>query len=502
MNEYDTSIIELKCSCGDWKERRYSYPLADPRRLCKHIINKLDIVNLPVIINYYKTSIQYYKEKEYGFPTNFEKIIHLPINDLKILFTYEWMNIYDNKGSKYGFLIEQETSRPIWSNNNKPEGFIEVEEYFNIYSENIHSLEDEEIDKISINDLNIEFSEIPTALLPYEKTEVIKLIKEEVPILKDELIKIKKDDSYLPSIQGIFYKIRPMEFEIDNIIVYHEKIEIKMWDGKVFKYKRDREKLIEGKIEQEKARLRGLKRDLGREERKRERFSRKLEPKRQKALEEGYLLAFDCNLDDDNKIYLSGERKSDYLEKRGKELSKYKTTKELLNSEIQLTNFNKVLNFIGFIDKPKNSKSSNWFLRKEYFNYGMNFELDTDYVYLNPQESLISTIFSKKSIKFEQKTTNIKKTKILWKIERFEEVLNIYKEQESKLSKQIKDIALKKEVRASEIILERELWIKDTFCPHCSSNNIHKKDKRKRKNGYIQRFQCIDCKKIFQKPIE
>ena len=38
MNEYNTNIKTLSCSCLDWQESRSQYGLSDPRRLCKHII--------------------------------------------------------------------------------------------------------------------------------------------------------------------------------------------------------------------------------------------------------------------------------------------------------------------------------------------------------------------------------------------------------------------------------------------------------------------------------
>ena len=64
MNTYDTDIQNLTCTCKDWQETRKDYTTNDPRRLCKHIINKLDINNLPSSIKYFKESIEFYQEKE------------------------------------------------------------------------------------------------------------------------------------------------------------------------------------------------------------------------------------------------------------------------------------------------------------------------------------------------------------------------------------------------------------------------------------------------------
>jgi hypothetical protein len=57
MNLYDTNITKLTCSCKDWEEVRRDYPIDNPRRLCKHIINKLDVNNL-------SNSLKYFKEVE------------------------------------------------------------------------------------------------------------------------------------------------------------------------------------------------------------------------------------------------------------------------------------------------------------------------------------------------------------------------------------------------------------------------------------------------------
>ena len=47
----------------------------------------------------------------------------------------------------------------------------------------------------------------------------------------------------------------------------------------------------------------------------------------------------------------------------------------------------------------------------------------------------------------------------------------------------------------------REGWLKYIECPTCKGKNIHKKDIRQRKKYKVQRYQCIDCKKIFQEKI-
>lgn len=50
--------------------------------------------------------------------------------------------------------------------------------------------------------------------------------------------------------------------------------------------------------------------------------------------------------------------------------------------------------------------------------------------------------------------------------------------------------------------IQREKLLENIACPHCSSKHIHKKDKRQRKTFEVQRFQCMDCKKVFQEEIK
>ena len=66
MNKYNTNIKTLSCSCLDWQESRSQYGLSDPRRLCKHIIKKLDLNNFAFEISKFKESIKFYQEKEWG----------------------------------------------------------------------------------------------------------------------------------------------------------------------------------------------------------------------------------------------------------------------------------------------------------------------------------------------------------------------------------------------------------------------------------------------------
>lgn len=129
MNTYDTDIQNLTCTCKDWQETRKDYSISDPRRLCKHIINKLDIINLPSSIKYFKESIEFYQEKEKGFTRDFEKVIDIKEANCKALYRDgDWINIFDENGNKYGLLIND--NEYVWTTSGKPKNDKEIELFF------------------------------------------------------------------------------------------------------------------------------------------------------------------------------------------------------------------------------------------------------------------------------------------------------------------------------------------------------------------------------------
>lgn len=131
MNLYDTNITELTCSCKDWEEVRSGYSIDDPRRLCKHIINKLDVNNLPNDLKYFKEDLAFYKENEKGFNKQFQKII--PLLDSKYLALYnddDWTNIYHEDGENFALIITSFNNDFKWAKDKKPKEFQEIEIYF------------------------------------------------------------------------------------------------------------------------------------------------------------------------------------------------------------------------------------------------------------------------------------------------------------------------------------------------------------------------------------
>jgi hypothetical protein len=127
MNDYNTNISKLTCSCPDWIEIRQQYKLNDPRRLCKHIINKLDMKKLPPQIAKFKETIAFFQEKERGFENDFDEIIE--IDTFTLLGNSGWINVYDKDGINYGVLIEPFSKNIYWAKKQKPKRFSVIENF-------------------------------------------------------------------------------------------------------------------------------------------------------------------------------------------------------------------------------------------------------------------------------------------------------------------------------------------------------------------------------------
>lgn len=128
MNTYDTNIQNLTCSCPNWVKRRSVYSMNNPKRLCKHIIKKLNIANLPDSIKYFRESIEAYRERELGFRMDFNLMDMFEL-DYKVLYRDgEWINIFDSDGKQYGLLIND--NRFLWTRSGKPKKYKEIELFF------------------------------------------------------------------------------------------------------------------------------------------------------------------------------------------------------------------------------------------------------------------------------------------------------------------------------------------------------------------------------------
>ena len=216
MNEYNTDIDRLTCDCKDWEEVRKSYEYKDPRRLCKHIIRKLDINDLPSELKKFKDLLYFYQEKAKGFKTNFDRIIYL--EDLTLLGLSDWIDVCDTNGIRYG--VKKDDNHIRWANQNKPKNYKVVEEYLN---ENIH---------------------YPNPLSADEQTYILQKIKQ---LDKRFLnLKISVSMSRFSSLETErYYEINCNDYYLDrtSILVNNDYSLITVYSGEEYKINRDDSKL-------------------------------------------------------------------------------------------------------------------------------------------------------------------------------------------------------------------------------------------------------------------
>lgn len=184
-------------------------------------------------------------------------------------------------------------------------------------------------------------------------------------------------------------------------------------------------------------------------------------------------------------------------------LSEYDEIKNLIkkfNLTITSRELNITLNKMGVILKDSKYNLNKWILSKEYTEYGINL-LRTSYYIHSEIPSWYKVhyfdIYELKLFKLKE-VKNIGCTNLLFKVDKFIELHNKaieYKLDIEKEKTKSKKISVKQ--------LERESWLRHVSCPNCGEkSNIHKKDKRKRNYGYIQRFYCNECNSIFQMNVD
>lgn len=175
-------------------------------------------------------------------------------------------------------------------------------------------------------------------------------------------------------------------------------------------------------------------------------------------------------------------------------INKYLTTSIMLNNHytsIKTAQFNKVLEKMNFIKKVQNYNNSKWILLEDGLKYGINSQKrHVEYNTIEiPDWYVISKFdYHTKEYQIDESRYQTYTTEILWNKEEFQDLLDLivaYPEPKEKI--------------VSEKKIEREEWLQFVECPHCASKNIHKKNKRTYGYGEVQRYQCMDCKKIFQK---
>jgi len=224
MNEYDTSVDRLECNCLDWVKSRMNYEKEDPRRLCKHIIRKLDVDNLPLEIKNFKDMICFYQKKSKGFKTNFQEIVNL--ENLTLLGLFDWIDVCDDNGIRYG--VKKEDNYIRWAKDIKPSNYKIVESYL---IENIH---------------------FPKPLSIDEKTYAVQKLKQ----LDKRCVNLEisiEESRFSPSETKRPYEIYSSDYYIDatEIYVNNDYTVITMYTGEEYQIKRDDSKLKKIKIKRE-----------------------------------------------------------------------------------------------------------------------------------------------------------------------------------------------------------------------------------------------------------
>lgn len=483
MNDYNTNTKELTCDCLDYQLKRFSYLTNNPNRLCKHLISKINIDTLSEDLKYFKEDITFYKENEKGFNRQ-GRVMDMPDFGIKLLYngywTNDWINIYTKDGQNYGLFADNIGKCILWAKNKKPDNHKDIEIYFENF-----------------------YTDIPFELQEKEKEILIEKIKEIIPNFKNKKLSIW-EENYIHDENGVYYDLYDEEYS-HELAVQNNYFIIKVLGGEKYTIDRDfyfaKECEEEDKIKREAERQINLKIIEKIEEEKKIRF----EKKKLLVEEKGYLykvkntqyyeLIKNKSPEEIDDIYYNK-----YLILKKRITENYLTSQELIkkfNTEFNTAQFHKILKNMNYIKKEKYLNLEDWVINGKGLNYGINLAKET--YYFNSKIPDWYTVMEwdilNVKLKLEESNSNIRMTKPLWNVEKIELLLQDIKEF-------IELENMKKLNYINDREKERNDWLKYISCPNCNSKNIHKKDKRKRKNFEVQRYQCMDCKRIFQKKIE
>lgn len=165
---------------------------------------------------------------------------------------------------------------------------------------------------------------------------------------------------------------------------------------------------------------------------------------------------------------------------------------------IKTKEFNKAILEMGIIKHETSLNNGKSILSSEYLSYGMNIENNSKNLQVEIPEWYKIHYFHPVDLKFciYSETKHLPMTTLLFKLESFDALYD-------KVNKYISENKQNNIKQPSTKQLEREKWLRHVSCPNCGEQaNIHKKDKRKRKTGYIQRFYCNECNSMFQKNLD
>jgi len=145
---------------------------------------------------------------------------------------------------------------------------------------------------------------------------------------------------------------------------------------------------------------------------------------------------------------------------------------------------------------------NDWIIIDDGLKYGINIEKDSKYFSESiPDWYKVTTLDAHTLELAEQRDKqNVRMTRILWKNNNFEKLLDLVVETIKNQNAEKRINELEKNINSKQVI--REEWLKNVSCHNCGSKNIHKKNKRVYGYGTVQRYQCQDCKNIFQEEIQ
>ena len=554
--EYSVDIDGLSCTCKDWIEIRSNYSKDDPRRLCKHIIQIIDVNNLSDELKYFIEDIEYYKDNKYGTKI-FNEMIYIKKADCKVVLKdSDWFDVYDSNGKKYGLNLRDINF--MWTNNTgKPLNYIEIERFF--YDDNLlEAIELFDSEKSFIVNLlnNSGYKDISLEL------NYIYVRSKNCLIYDVEYKDLKGNDFFSTEIEvsneNFKFDSRNGEGFLTNEIFKRNQIEVSKAKIKRQELLRENEqkKLLQDEVQKKYSETKKLRELISKYN-----ISSITKKGLLEIIEDKYIS--DNIISDGMKKYfiisnpeikyyreirfydntflelleILKEKIDDYniaKEKKQKKNNIYRKTllntptpttietqkKYLKTSDILIlckapfgvATFNKILKELKIKEKIeyKRGKFTRWILINEGLIYGDNIldNYNGQYNYITSIELENTKKFKWVEKKIESNLYNDYKhiahddflsinekeyfphTDIYWKTENF---LELYK--------QIRDIFdnnLKKKYNG-----ENRMVVKNSnpSCPYCECSSTHKKGIRERVTYKMQRYQCSECKKIFQEKI-
>lgn len=530
---FKTDIISLTCECTDWITNRKSYGTLDPRRLCRHLVSgfidetednfentnshslstRIQIY-LPEELRPFHDDIMEMKYKNRGVKL-FDEIIFFkdsivvikkpkPQSNAKTfislylrkqpnhIFSYKVFNAYFYKGIGYKWIHEDDT--PVLIKDNL-EGKDYINKRFNVVNHNIQLCN--KIYRAFIENKNEVNLELQNELYKYYKTE--------------DMLIINKTTHTTSTFNKILEKIgfieKSKDFNYNKWILKNEALEYGInfcLKNKVFNSRNNKRYKI-AYFDRRTLSLKEIENDmfLTTIMWNRERFPELLKKIGENNEPSIYLerINFSSNVLESFESIDSNEK---YL--------KTKNILQLCKAPFGVATFNKILKELKIIEKIeyKRGKFTRWILINEGLIYGDNIldNYNGQYNYITSIELENTKKFKWVEKKIESNLYNDYKhiahddflsinekeyfphTDIYWKTENF---LELYK--------QIRDIFdnnLKKKYNG-----ENRMVVKNSnpSCPYCECSSTHKKGIRERVTYKMQRYQCSECKKIFQEKI-